>query len=633
MNSNVISAFVASASGTIPGFVLLLTAATGVIFCLVLIRDMASIHHRIECLITGTTDRKFRGSGAFSIPAAQRAHACLHVLERRLRNSHTGAGCNIPPTHPGDILPEFETELPQGQDAASFIFRRTADYCARRAQGTLAAVIPSTATPAEIMISNRHGRKEVLDLLSSFCGAQNWFRDASTPTLQAFSTVLTSGIPGLNYILTLPFLNTLGDGSPGLIMIGFRNPPEPDRIRLMEETARSLSRELPRLRSMFENSLLLMDNALASGSRPAFLAHISHDIKSPLNNLNAILSLMRLETQGSGNTELLEAGLSNCRAAAEIVDSLLDLSAYEAGHLRARPERIEINPLIEEIVGSFNVAAGLKGLSLEYCVTATRSIFADRRHTRRIISNLVSNAIKYTRFGRIEITASDRGLQHVVITVLDTGIGIEPSQIAKLFKPFIRINSDEGEGLGVGLALSRILTDLNKGHISVESSPGKGSQFSLLFPAYMESPLEKKGSNKPAEGTPRTENNHQSITVLFVDDDPDQLASTARAIRDPFVSVANASSIDEALSIINFERPDVIITDDSMPGGGGVKLCRKLAKRGMHTPVAVLTGNTLDVQRRYEGFPLAEIFEKPLRIEDIENWLRSEKWRIPSETA
>ena len=219
-----------------------------------------------------------------------------------------------------------------------------------------------------------------------------------------------------------------------------------------------------------------------SSQKSDFIAHMSHDIRSPLNNIKAILTLLRLESATAEWSELSEAGMRSCDALAEMVEDLLDYSRHRAGRLEARRETVNIGTCAEDVLAGFTAVAKLKGVVLEFENHAAGACAElDKRQLRRMLGNLVNNALKYTKSGRVSVELSRVGTGQIALRVCDTGVGMTSAQIEALFTPFSRFQPGV-EGVGLGLVVTKILAELNGGKVEARSEEGRGSEFSLLFP-------------------------------------------------------------------------------------------------------------------------------------------------------
>jgi signal transduction histidine kinase len=217
-----------------------------------------------------------------------------------------------------------------------------------------------------------------------------------------------------------------------------------------------------------------------------FIASMSHELKTPLSFIIGFTDIVLNEVSGEINKEQrkqLTLVKNSANHLLDLINDTIDISKIEANIAEITAEEFDLSLLSQEIKDAFMVAAEKKGLELSIEVPATLLIENDRRRTKQILVNLISNAIKFTDRGEIKIKIVKKD-QMVKIAVRDTGIGIRREDMDKLFKPFSQINipGNKEEGTGLGLYLSKKNADLLGGNIMAESEFGKGSVFTLIVP-------------------------------------------------------------------------------------------------------------------------------------------------------
>lgn len=230
----------------------------------------------------------------------------------------------------------------------------------------------------------------------------------------------------------------------------------------------------------------------ATQAKSEFLATTSHELRTPLNAILGFSEMIKDEMLGSLGNERYRQYAADIHAAGvhltDLVNSVLDLAKIEAGKRDLSFEPLDVGAVVAAVLHLVQHKAANAGLRLEQSVDPDLPVLmADSLAVRQIVFNLLSNAIKYTpRGGRVTITATPCGQGGVAISVADTGIGISPEDQARLFQPFTRTGEVERrhiEGTGLGLALVKSLMDLHGGTVSVESTAGEGSVFTVCFPA------------------------------------------------------------------------------------------------------------------------------------------------------
>jgi signal transduction histidine kinase len=246
--------------------------------------------------------------------------------------------------------------------------------------------------------------------------------------------------------------------------------------------------------------------AALDAERTRFLAGLSHELRTPLNSILGFTHLLESEEDGPLSPGAMEA-LGMIRHSGEhlrtLIDDILDLSAMETGQLRLSKHDIDLYALAEEVVREARATVKDRALRLDVDGTVGQHVVADGRRMRQVLTNLVSNALKFTAEGQVRVTVSgsDDGVR---VTVTDTGRGIEPEHLDTIFKAYRQAGSaaERRGGAGLGLAIARSLVRLHGGSIEVSSELGRGSVFTIVLPhASAESERPAVPSEPRAEGS------------------------------------------------------------------------------------------------------------------------------------
>jgi signal transduction histidine kinase len=222
--------------------------------------------------------------------------------------------------------------------------------------------------------------------------------------------------------------------------------------------------------------------------RARFLAHATHELRSPVNAIAALAEILRLRAEAgdlAGIRERLGMLLGSAASLRATVNNILDLSAMEAGRVEVAAVPVDLGPLVDEVAATARLLAGGKPLEVSAWAPAGLRVQTDRLKLKQVLLNLASNAVKFTDRGRVELGADGEG-DGARLWVADTGVGIRPEDLDRLFVPFGQLEeaiSKAHEGTGLGLVIARSLAQLLGGRIEVESLHGTGSTFAVHLPA------------------------------------------------------------------------------------------------------------------------------------------------------
>lgn len=359
-----------------------------------------------------------------------------------------------------------------------------------------------------------------------------------------------------------------------------------------KELARKLAKAKAHNRDLIESNRRLVE---VSRINFDFLANMSHELRAPLNSVIGFSEVLQDQTLGQINEkqkEYISGILSSGRRLLTLIDDILDLSTFESGRMTLE---LSIFPLHESLYDSLMMLkekAFKKGIALHLDLDAQAdvSILADQRKLKRIMFNLLSNAVRFTPAGgAVQVSAATVG-DFVEITVADTGKGIKVEDIPKLFQTPTQpesagqTDSIEYEGVGLGLVMSRHLVELHGGRIWVKSYFGMGSRFTFSLPLTRAVPTAASADHAKN----RDEIGH---TVLLIEDEPLTLAATENTLRDKGYRVQRARDGEEGIKMAQSNPPALIVLDLLLPGINGFEVVDRLRNDPVagKVPILILT--------------------------------------------
>ncbi|MFJ4371256.1 transporter substrate-binding domain-containing protein [Pseudomonas japonica] len=372
----------------------------------------------------------------------------------------------------------------------------------------------------------------------------------------------------------------------------------------------------------------------ASRAKSTFLATMSHEIRTPMNALIGMLELALKRADKPGmDRPALEVAYHSARDLLALIGDILDIARIESGHLNLSPERVNPAELVQCVFQVFDGLARQKGLELILTVSrsAHRDVLLDPLRVKQILSNLVSNAIKFTSWGQVKIdlaisslpTSGDgnRDDLQLELSVSDTGIGIAAEDQQRLFQPFAQIHPDSSQarsGTGLGLVISRNLCEMMGGKLSLFSKPGEGTEIRVSLPLRGLS-----GGCEPKPCEPALLMPSADLRVLVVDDHPANLLLVAQQLEFLGVRYHCVDNGRQGLELWQNSRFDVLIVDCNMPWMDGYQFSRAVREqeqRDERQPCTILgyTANAQpEVRERCQQAGMDDCLLKPIGLHTL----------------
>lgn len=384
-----------------------------------------------------------------------------------------------------------------------------------------------------------------------------------------------------------------------------------------------------------------------------FLANMSHEIRTPINAILGMNEMILREEKDEAIYEYASSVHTAANTLLTLVNDVLDFSKIESGKMEIIPTEYELGSLINDSYNMIAESLEKKGLAIEVQCDESlpRILKGDEVRIRQIFTNLLSNAVKYTEQGRVKITVKGIANENefrLILQVEDTGIGIRPEDIDKLFHKFERLDMIKNhniQGTGLGLSITGQLVELMHGEIRVESTYGAGSCFTVSLPQQIvdNSPLGRIGEYHSTVKTGYHESFHApAAEILVVDDVEMNLLLVRNLLKQTQIQIDTALSGEQCLEMCSRKHYDVIFMDHMMPEMDGIETLARMKKMldspNKNTPVIMLTANALTGMREEylrQGFQ--DYISKPIQGGRLESlllkYLPGDKVRVNSDLA
>lgn len=362
----------------------------------------------------------------------------------------------------------------------------------------------------------------------------------------------------------------------------------------------------------------------AADAKDQFLANMSHEVRTPLNGIIGLAGALVSKEIDPLHREMAELILNSGESLRRILDDVLDLARVEAGQMTIESRAFNLHDEIKGTAELMRIRADEKGLTfgIEFDDRSKGYIEADPLRIRQILSNLISNAIKFTDEGRVLILVSieDGGDQPILtIEVEDTGIGFDEDAAANLFDRFVQADGSIARrygGTGLGLAISNSLAKMMHGTLTARSTLGKGSTFQLTVPVRIVASFEDA-----SQPVPSLEGISDRLRILVAEDHPTNQLVIKHLLEPMGANVTIVDDGEKAVTAASVEGFDIILMDMQMPVMDGLTAIRMIREREdrlgiVRTPIAMLTANTSELHRSSSADSGANAFiAKPITTE------------------
>lgn len=477
--------------------------------------------------------------------------------------------------------------------------------------------------------------------VTAICAASAGIDDFIVPVLllPVFWAVLMLGPTGALWMAALTILEiiflawwTVSGNAPGFA-VEFDRPQEPTAVVLVIVClSAGLSGFIMRINERAYETQLVnarKEAQAANLAKSEFIASISHEIRTPLTGMMGMIELLLKEELTPQQKELADTAQSSAKSVRTLISDLLDLSKIEVGELRLLPEPVNVTSLVTDTVKSFIATRGdNENVTIDYSVPDTSLwLLVDPLRLRQVLANYLSNALKFTEHGRIEVQLSKSQLETgevmLRLEVEDTGAGIAEIDQHRIFERFTQIAENQKasqSGTGLGLAIVSDLARLQNGRVWVESTLGKGSTF--FFEAPYRQCLPMDIPILPADDF----SGRDEITVLIADDSAGNQRVLTRVLRGLGYSTLSAHDGEEAVELLSRNEIDVILMDVHMPKLKGPEALAKIrAFSTQKSDVAVIGLSADQDEKTIEAWQSAGVdalAQKPIDFASLDLTIR-----------
>ncbi len=406
----------------------------------------------------------------------------------------------------------------------------------------------------------------------------------------------------------------------GVMAFFSRTQLRPDTVHALSSIAKTIAAAIDRDRVDRELEQAREAAEAATRAKSAFLANMSHELRTPMNAILGYSEMLMEDAEDRGQADFIP-DLKKIHTAGKhllgLINEILDLSKIEAGKMELYLETFDVAGMIKDVAGTLAPLIEKNANTLQVdCAPGLGTMHADLTKVRQSLFNLLSNSSKFTHNGTITLGAApvvQDGAPWIAFRVADTGIGMTPEQMDKLFQPFVQADASTSRkygGTGLGMTITQLFTRIMGGEIRVASEPGAGTTFTILLPAEVEL--------QPAAPAPQPEVARPQVqpgvqTILVIEDDPGARDLLTRILTKEGYRVETAAGGQAGLRLAREFHPDVITLDVMLPDLDGWEVLRELKAAPEIAAIPVVMLTIVDAMNLGYALGAADYLTKPIQ--------------------